>query len=56
MGVVTLLRPVLATRYRAQLSNSLIEHEFVHVVGGISDEAPRPSASPIAILALDVMG
>lgn len=48
MGIVTLLRPLFTMRYRALLSNRLIEHEFVHVFGGISDEAPRPSTSEVA--------
>lgn len=48
MGLVTLLRPLFTMRYRTQLSNRLIEHEFVHVFGGISDEAPQPAASEVA--------
>jgi isopentenyl-diphosphate delta-isomerase len=35
-------------RYRARVSKRLIEHEFVHVFGGISDQAPTPAASEAA--------
>jgi isopentenyl-diphosphate delta-isomerase len=48
MGLLTSLGPLFTMRYRAQLSNSLIEHEFVHVFGGISDKAPQPAASEVA--------
>lgn len=48
MGVITLLRPLFTMRYRAQLSNRLIEHEFVHLFGGISDKLPKPAPSEVA--------
>ncbi len=48
MGIVTSVRPLFTMRYRARVSNRLVEHEFVHVFGGISDQAPKPAASEVA--------
>jgi isopentenyl-diphosphate delta-isomerase len=48
MGIVTSVRPLFTMRYRARVSNRLVEHEFVHVFGGISDQAPKPVASEVA--------
>jgi isopentenyl-diphosphate delta-isomerase len=48
MGIVAPLKPLFCMRYRAQVSKQLIEHEFVHVFGGVSDRAPSPDASEVA--------
>lgn len=48
MGIVTELRPLFSTRYRARVSERLIEDEIVHVLGGISDQAPNPNAAEVA--------
>jgi isopentenyl-diphosphate Delta-isomerase len=42
MGIATPLRPLFTTTYRAALDNGLIEHEFVHVFGGVHGGAVVP--------------
>jgi isopentenyl-diphosphate delta-isomerase len=48
MGIAAELLPLFSLRYRAQVSEQLIEHEFLHVYGGISDETPQPDSSEVA--------
>lgn len=48
MGMAAPLTPLFSMRYRARVSEQLIEHEFLHVYGGISDEAPQPNAREVA--------
>lgn len=48
MGIVAPLEPLFCMRYRAQVTKQLIEHEFVHVFGGVSDRTPSPDASEVA--------
>lgn len=48
MGMEAPLTPLFSMRYRARVSGQLIEHEFLHVYGGVSDEAPQPNAAEVA--------
>jgi isopentenyl-diphosphate delta-isomerase len=48
MGFSCDLVPLYATLYRAELSNGLIEHEFVHVFGGDFDGEPRPDPEEVS--------
>ena len=48
MGIAASLTPLFTMQYRSRVSSFLVEHEFVHVFGGISDQRPRPSASEVA--------
>jgi isopentenyl-diphosphate Delta-isomerase len=45
MGIATPLRPLFTTTYRAELDTAMIEHEYVHVFGGIYDGAVLPNPS-----------
>lgn len=47
MGFNCLLTQLFRTRYRAAVSNDLIENEFVHVFGGRFDGVPKPSPSEV---------
>ncbi len=47
MGFDCPLTPLFRTRYRAAVSNDLVENEFVHVFGGRFDGMPRPSPSEV---------
>ena len=42
MGVACRLFPMFPVRYRAELDNEMIEHEVVHVFGGIFSGRVRP--------------
>ena len=48
MGIAAPLEALFCMRYRAQVSKHLIEHEFVHVFGGVSDQTPSPDAGEVA--------
>ena len=48
MGISAFLIPLFTMQYRSRVSSFLVEHEFVHVFGGISDQRPKPSASEVA--------
>jgi isopentenyl-diphosphate delta-isomerase len=43
MGFACSLTPLFQMRYRAPVSNGLVEHELVHVLGGQFDGAPDPN-------------
>jgi isopentenyl-diphosphate delta-isomerase len=47
MGIAAELTPLFSLYYRARVSEQLIEHEFLHVYGGVSDEVPHPNASEV---------
>lgn len=42
MGIDCRLSPMFRVHYRAELDNEMIEHEVVHVFGGIFDGPVRP--------------
>ena len=42
MGFTCALRPLLTVTYRADVGGGLIEHELVHVFGGLFEGAVRP--------------
>jgi isopentenyl-diphosphate delta-isomerase len=42
MGIAACLTPLFSMRYRAPVSERLIEHEVVHVFGGVFDGRPNP--------------
>lgn len=47
MGFTCPLVHLFSTRYRADVSNGLIEHEFVHVYGGDFAGAPAPDPGEV---------
>jgi isopentenyl-diphosphate delta-isomerase len=47
MGINCPLTPLFRTRYRATVSNGLIENEFVHVFGGHFEGMPRPESNEV---------
>ncbi|MFQ3622920.1 MAG: isopentenyl-diphosphate Delta-isomerase [Acetobacteraceae bacterium] len=48
MGIrIPALRPLFATIYRAEVGDGLIEHEFVHVFGGVWDGAVAPDPQEV---------
>ncbi|MBX9589501.1 MAG: isopentenyl-diphosphate Delta-isomerase [Hyphomonadaceae bacterium] len=47
MGVACSLTSLFQMRYRAQVSNGLVEHELVHVLIGRFDGAPAPNPSEV---------
>ena len=48
MGIAAPLKPLFSMCYRDRVSKQLIEHEFVHVFGGVSDQTPDPNAGEVA--------
>ena len=48
MGIVAPLTPLFSMRYRARVPERLIEHEIVHVFGGIFDGVPKRDAIEVA--------
>lgn len=48
MGVACPLEPLFVLQYRAQVSDSLIEHEVVHVFGGSHDGPVRPDPTEVS--------
>jgi len=47
MGFDCAVTPLFCTSYRADVSNGLVEHEFVHVFGGRFDGVPTPDPSEV---------
>jgi isopentenyl-diphosphate delta-isomerase len=47
MGIVCSLSFLLRVQYRAPVSDGLVEHELVHVLGGRFDGAPRPNPDEV---------
>lgn len=47
MGIACSLVPLFVTRYRAPVSNGLVENELVHVFGGRFDDAPDPDPAEV---------
>lgn len=47
MGMRCDLQPMFETSYRANVSNGLIENEYVHVFTGICDRAPLPNPAEV---------
>lgn len=47
MGLTCALTPLFIARYRAPVSNGLIEDELVHVYGGRFDGAPSPDPAEV---------
>ncbi|KAB2917427.1 MAG: isopentenyl-diphosphate Delta-isomerase [Hyphomicrobiaceae bacterium] len=48
MGIAAAVEPLFSTCYRDRVSQRLIEHEFVHVFGGVTDQTPDPNADEVA--------
>jgi isopentenyl-diphosphate delta-isomerase len=48
MGISCALMPLFSMRYRARVSERLIESEIVHVFGGCFDGEPEPDPSEVA--------
>lgn len=48
MGIASALTPLFMMEYRAEESNSLVEHEIVHVFGGTFDGAPNPDPHEVS--------
>ena len=47
MGMTTYLRPDYTFKYRAELDNGLVEHEYDHVFTGTSDVHPNPDPAEV---------
>ena len=47
MGVIAKIRSVFSFLYKAELSNTLIEHELDHVFIGFSDKNPNPNSEEV---------
>ena len=47
MGVAVALRPLFTARYRAPVSNGLVENEVVHVFGGRFEGTPLPDPAEV---------
>lgn len=47
MGIVCPLRPLFETTYRAALDNGMVEHEVVHVFGGLYDGVVHPDPAEV---------
>lgn len=47
MGIAVTLRPLFTARYRAAVSNGLVENEVVHVFGGRFDGTPSPDPAEV---------
>lgn len=48
MGISCVLTPLFCMRYRARVSNRLIESEIVHVFGGYFDGTPSPNLDEVS--------
>jgi len=48
MGISAPLAPLFSMRYRSRVSEALVEHEFLHVFGGVFDGAADPDPFEVA--------
>ncbi len=47
MGISCLLRPLFTTTYRAEVDKGMVEHELVHVFGGLYDGVVHPNPAEV---------
>lgn len=48
MGMEVALHPIYSFIYKANFENGLVEHEYDHVLIGLSDDLPIPNVSEVA--------